>query len=162
MATFAERELDVMNVLWTHGPSTAAEVRDALADEPGIDLAYNSVLTVLRILEDKGYVDHTVEGRAHRYAALVARADAGRSALRRLIDSLFQRSPELLLTELVRDRSLTPDTVRRLRAMLDGADDAPSPDSPPNAAPNAAPNATSAAPPPARAPRRGGKRGRAR
>jgi predicted transcriptional regulator len=149
MASFAERELDVMNVLWTRGPSTAAEVRDALADEPGIDLAYNSVLTVLRILEDKGYVDHTVEGRAHRYVALVARAEAGRSALRRLIDSLFERSPELLLTELVRDRSLTPDTVRRLRAMLDDAD---------AARPNATPDA--AAPRSARA--RGKRGGRAR
>jgi predicted transcriptional regulator len=125
MTAFAERELDVMNVLWTRGPSTAAEVRDALAERAGLDLAYNSVLTILRILEDKGHVDHTVEGRAHRYAALVARADAGRSALRRLIDSLFDRSPELLLTELVRDRSLDDATVRRLRAMLDEADTAP-------------------------------------
>ena len=126
MASFAERELDVMNVLWSRGPSTAAEVRDALARDVKrdvkLDLAYNSVLTILRILEDKGYVDHTVEGRAHRYAALVARAEAGRSALRRLIDSLFERSPELLLTELVRDRALDADTVRRLRAMLDAAD----------------------------------------
>ena len=122
MASFAERELDVMKVLWSRGPSTAAEVRDALADDVGLDLAYNSVLTILRILEEKGYVDHTVEGRAHRYLPLVAREDAGRSALRRLIDSLFDRSPELLLTELVRDRSLDADTVRRLRAMLDEAE----------------------------------------
>ena len=122
MASFAERELDVMNVLWSLGPSTAAEVRDALAGEPGLDLAYNSVLTILRILEEKGHVDHTVEGRAHRYVPLVARDEAGRSALRRLIDSLFERSPELLLTELVRDRSLDAPTVRRLRAMLDAAD----------------------------------------
>jgi len=122
MASFAERELDVMSVLWARGPSTAAEVRDALVDSTGLDLAYNSVLTILRILEDKGHVDHDVEGRAHRYRALVARQDAGRSALRRLVDSLFDRSPELLLTELVRDRSLTPESVRRLRAMLDEAE----------------------------------------
>ena len=122
MASFAERELDVMKVLWSRGPSTAAEVRDALADDVGLDLAYNSVLTILRILEEKGYADHTVEGRAHRYLPLVAREDAGRSALRRLIDSLFDRSPELLLTELVRDRSLDAATVRRLRAMLDEAE----------------------------------------
>jgi len=129
MPSFAERELDVMKVLWSRGPSTAGEVRDALDRDAGLDLAYNSVLTILRILEDKGHVDHTVEGRAHRYLALVARADAGRSALRRLIDSLFDRSPELLLTELVSDRSLDAGTVRRLRAMLDEAqrpaDDAP-------------------------------------
>ena len=55
MPAFAERELDVMKVLWERGPSTAAEVRDALAHDAGLDLAYNSVLTVLRILEEKGY-----------------------------------------------------------------------------------------------------------
>jgi predicted transcriptional regulator len=118
IAGFSERELDVLGVLWDAGPATAAEVRDALASR-GLELAYNTVLTVLRILEDKGHVGHTPAGRAHRYHALVARAEAGQSALGRLVRVLFQSSPELLLTHLVRDRSVTPDTVRRLRAVLD-------------------------------------------
>lgn len=130
---FSERELDVLGVLWDDGPATAAEVRDGLAAR-GLDLAYNTVLTVLRILEDKRHVGHTVEGRAHRYHPLVAREDAGRSALGRLVRTLFQSSPELLLTHLVRDRSVTPDTVRRLRALLDdelAGEPAARPDTPP-------------------------------
>ena len=118
MPAFSERELDVIAVLWDGGPATAAEVRDALASR-GLDLAYNTVLTVLRILEDKGHVTHDVEGRAHRYRPLVARADAEAGAVRRLVRTLFRGSPELLMTHLVRDRSVTPETVRRLRAVLD-------------------------------------------
>src|SRR5919199_3142354 len=104
-----ERELDVMAVLWDAGPSTAAEVREQLAD----DLAYNTVLTVLRILEDKGYVGHTEDGRAHRYHPLVNRAAAGASALDRVVDKLFGGSAELLLTHLVRDPKLDPEQIRR-------------------------------------------------
>lgn len=129
IAGFSERELDVLGVLWDAGPATAAEARDALAGR-GLDLAYNTVLTVLRILQDKGHVGHTVEGRAHRYHALVARADAGQNALGRLVRTLFQSSPELLLTHLVRDRAVTPDTLRRLRALLD-AELADAPDASP-------------------------------
>lgn len=132
MAVFSERELDVMSVLWDGGPSTAAEVRDALAAH-GLDLAYNTVLTVLRILEDKGHVTHTVDGRAHRYVPLVAREEAEAGAVRRLVRTLFRGSPELLMTHLVRDRSVTPDTVRRLRALLDAADPAPNTPAPPAA-----------------------------
>ncbi len=121
MAAFSERELDVMSVLWDGGPATAAEVRDALTAR-GLDLAYNTVLTVLRILEDKGHVTHTVDGRAHRYRPLVARAEAEAGAVRRLVRTLFRGSPELLMTHLVRDGSVTPETVRRLREVLDAAD----------------------------------------
>jgi len=128
---FTDREWDIMSVLWECGPSTAAEVREALATTPGVDLAYNSVLTLLRILEDKGHVGHVAEGRAHRYLALVAREDAHRTAVRGFVDRVFQRSPDLLLTHLVRDRSLTPDAIRRLRNMLDAALSAePGPDAP--------------------------------
>ncbi|MEX0912613.1 MAG: BlaI/MecI/CopY family transcriptional regulator, partial [Gemmatimonadota bacterium] len=69
---FTDRELDLMLVLWERGPSTVAEVREALDD----DLAYTTVLTVLRVLEEKGHVAHTEEGRAHRYRALVERDEA--------------------------------------------------------------------------------------
>lgn len=118
MAVFSERELDVMTVLWDYGPATAAAVRDALAAR-GIALAYNTVLTVLRILEDKGHVTHAVDGRAHVYAPLVARADAEAGAVRRLVRTLFRGSPELLMTHLVRDRSVSAETIARLRAVLD-------------------------------------------
>ncbi len=113
--TFTERELDVMAVLWERGPSTAAEVREQLAD----DLAYNTVLSMLRILEEKGHVGHTEEGRAHRYFPLVAREAAGTSALERLVEKVFGGSAELLLTHLVKDRQLDAAELRRIRRVLD-------------------------------------------
>ena len=113
--SFTERELDVMAVLWELGSATVAEVRERLHDE----LAYTTVLTVLRTLEEKGHVGHREEGKAHRYVPLVARQAAGRSALTRLIDKVFNGSPELLLSQLVDDRDLSADELRRLRQLVD-------------------------------------------
>jgi BlaI family transcriptional regulator, penicillinase repressor len=112
---FTERELDLMNVLWDRGPSTVSEVREALED----DLAYTTVLTVLRVLEEKGHVTHAAEGRAHRYRALVDREAAAGSALRRVKDHLFSGSSELLLTRLVEDHPMSGDELRRLKDLLD-------------------------------------------
>jgi len=114
--SFTDRELDVMSVLWDVGPATVAQVRERIADE----LAYTTVLTVLRTLEQKGYVGHTEDGRAHRYKPLVKREVAGRNALRRLVDKVFDGSPELLLTQLVSDKDLSDEELRRLRKVLAG------------------------------------------
>ncbi|MBM4183571.1 MAG: BlaI/MecI/CopY family transcriptional regulator [Gemmatimonadetes bacterium] len=103
-----------MSVLWSRGPSTVAEVLEALED----DLAYNTVLTMLKIMEDKGYVSRSPEGRAHRYAAEVERDEAGESALERVTERLFGGSPEKLLLRLV-DTELDPDELRRMRDLLD-------------------------------------------
>ncbi len=111
---FTARELDVMGVLWDRGPSTVSEVRAALSD----DLAYTTVLTILRVLSDKGHVSHTPEGRAHRFTPLVAKSAAGASALRRITDRLFSGSPELLLTHLVDDEALSDQDLRRMRDLL--------------------------------------------
>jgi len=113
--SFTERELDVMAVLWDRGSATVAEVRERLPD----DLAYTTVLSVLRTLEEKGHVGHKGEGKAHRYFPLVERRVAGRSALARLIDTVFNGSPELLLTQLVSDRDLSEDQIKRLRRLMD-------------------------------------------
>ncbi len=115
---FTDRELDVMTVLWDSGPSTVGEVRDALA-RAGHTLAYTTVLTILRTLEAKARVAHDEEGRAHRYRPLVAREVARRSALRRLLGTVFAGSPELLLTQLVDERGLSADELLRMRALLD-------------------------------------------
>ena len=112
---FTDRELDVMDALWDLGSGTVAEVRASLPDE----LAYTTVLTILRILHDKGYVGYEEEGRAHRYHPLVERQAAGRSALRRLTEKLFKGSPEMLLTHLVSDERLDDAELRRLRSLLD-------------------------------------------
>ena len=113
--SFTDRELDVMSVLWDIGSGTVADVRGRLHDP----LAYTTVLTVLRILEQKGYVGHTDEGRTHRYRPLVKRDVAMRSALRRLADKVFDGSSELLLTHLVSDKkNLTAQELRRLSRLL--------------------------------------------
>ncbi len=112
---FTDREADIMAVLWDRGSATVAEARESLADQ----LAYTTVLTVLRVLEEKGYVSHEEEGKAYRYYPLVGREAAGASAVRRLTRKLFQGSPELLLTHLVSDRRLSDDELRKLRRLLD-------------------------------------------
>lgn len=117
--TLGDRELDVMGVLWSLGSGTVAEVREHLPDE----LAYTTVLTILRNLEDKGFVTHETEGRAHRYAPAVARDAARRSAIARLVDKLFQGSPEQLIAQLVEDRALSAEQLRRLQQRLASGDD---------------------------------------
>ena len=112
-----DREAELMEVLWDRGPSTVAEVREALPD----DLAYTTVLTMLRTLETKGFIEHTGEGRAHRYSPLVERDAARQSAVRDLSRKLFKGSASLLLTHLVSDNKLSATEVRRIRALLDEA-----------------------------------------
>ncbi len=111
---FTDRELDIMNVLWDLGGGTATEVRERLADP----LAYNTVLTMLRILEDKGYLRHEEDGRAFRYIPRVARKTAKASAVKRLVRKLFDGEARLLATELMSDRSLSEDDLRELHALL--------------------------------------------
>ena len=115
MADFTDRELDVMAVLWSLESGTVAEVRAALVDE----LAYTTVLTVLRTLEAKGHVRHREEGKAHRYFPTVARRQAGEHGVRRLVDKMFAGSAEALLTHLVSDRRLSRAKLTRLRDLLD-------------------------------------------
>jgi predicted transcriptional regulator len=110
----ADREAEIMEVLWDQGPSTVAEVQQRVSDE----LAYTTVLTILRNLESKGYVTHNPEGKAHRYSAAVERAAARRSALRAMADKLFKGSTAMLLTHLVADEKLSPQELKRLRAVL--------------------------------------------
>jgi predicted transcriptional regulator len=112
---FTDRELDIMNVLWEIGGGTATEVQAKLADP----LAYNTVLTMLRILEEKGFVRHEEQGRAFRYIPRVARKTAKASAVKRLVQKLFDGETRLLATELMSNRALSDDDLRELRALLD-------------------------------------------
>src|SRR5688572_10685996 len=109
-----DREADVMQVLWEQGPSVVTEVKDRLHDE----LAYTTVLTILRTLEQKGYVKHEEEGRVHRYFAAVKEQAARKSALQHLTGKLFKGSAELLFTHLVSDKKLSPDQIQRMRELL--------------------------------------------
>ena len=109
-----DRELDVMGVLWEVGSGTVTEVRERLP----VALAYTTVLTILRNLEEKGFVSHEAEGRAHRYFPRVARQAARRSAVGRLVDKLFHGSTEQLLVHLVRERKLSVDDLTRIRRAI--------------------------------------------
>lgn len=111
----AEREAEVMEVLWKSGPATVAEVREHLTD----DLAYTTVLTILRNLKSKGYVDHREEGKAHRFRARVARTDARGNALRDLARKFFDGSAMAVMTHLVSDEALSAKELAELRQLID-------------------------------------------
>ncbi|HTU61286.1 MAG TPA: BlaI/MecI/CopY family transcriptional regulator [Polyangiales bacterium] len=110
----AEREAELMQVLWEHGASTVAEAQRHLK----VELAYTTVLTMLQKLEKKGYVRHEEEGRAHRYESTIRREAAQRSAVRDLATKLFNGSAALLLTQLVHDETLSTDDVQRIERLL--------------------------------------------
>ncbi|MEP6691081.1 MAG: BlaI/MecI/CopY family transcriptional regulator [Gemmatimonadaceae bacterium] len=109
-ATLGDRELDVMAVLWEIGSGSVGDVRDRLPAH----LAYTTVLTILRNLEAKQFVTREADGRGHRYTPRVPQRAARKSAVRRLVDKLFAGSPEQLLAQLVDDRALGADDLRRL------------------------------------------------
>ena len=114
-ATLTDAELRIMDVLWRKGSGTVQEVLDGM---PGT-LAYNSVLTTVRVLERKGYVKHVKDGRAHIYAPLVGREQASRSEIRHLLGRFFRNSHEALVLNILQDDALDPKELKRLREMLD-------------------------------------------
>lgn|ERR1700732_5005702 len=114
--SFTDREADVMEVLWDHGPSVVSDVQSQLSDK----LAYTTVLTVLRTLEAKGYIGHEEEGRQHRYFAVVGQQAAQKSALKHLLRKFFKDSSEVLFARLVSDHKLTPEQIKRMRKLLEG------------------------------------------
>jgi predicted transcriptional regulator len=113
-----EAELRLMDIVWDKGAATVGEVAAALPGEPG--LAYNTVLTTLRILEQKGYVRHTKprEGRAFVYRAVVGRKQASRNAVRHIVRRFFGNSPELLVLNLLDDGDLSQQELRNIRNLL--------------------------------------------
>jgi BlaI family penicillinase repressor len=115
--TLTEAELRIMNVLWEKGPGTVQQVLDAMNERP--TLAYNSVLTTIRVLEKKGYVKHSKDGRAHVYAAVVGQKEATRSAIRHLVSRFFRNSHEELVLNLLQDRGIEMEELERLRLMLE-------------------------------------------
>jgi predicted transcriptional regulator len=115
-ATLTEAELRIMNSLWQQGPGTVQQVLDSLPEKPA--LAYNSVLTTIRILEKKGYVGHLKDGRAHVYQPLVGQQEASRSEIRHLVNRFFSNSHEALLLNILRDDEIDDQELNRLREML--------------------------------------------
>jgi predicted transcriptional regulator len=114
---FTDAELRLMEVLWNKGSATVSDVLDGLKTKPA--LAYSTVITTLRILETKGYVSHTKEGRAFTYQPLIGRDEARQSAITHLLQRLFEGSPELLVTSLFEDRKISAAEMKRLRALIE-------------------------------------------
>jgi predicted transcriptional regulator len=115
--TLTEAELRLMDVLWQQGPSTVQQVLNALPKKS--QLAYNSVLTTIRILEKKGYLRHIKDGRAHVYRPLVERAEASRSEIRHLAHRFFENSHEMLALNILEDRGVDAHELNRLRQLLE-------------------------------------------
>ena len=101
-----------MKVLWARGAATVAEVQDQIDDE----LAYTTVLTIIRTLEAKGHVGHEESGgRAYLYFPKTVRRDAARAALRHVLDTVFDGAPDRLVSRLLTDERMTPEQLRRIR-----------------------------------------------
>jgi len=119
-AALTDGELRLMLILWDRGRATVGEVVDGLTGprKP----AYNTVLTLLRILERKGYVRHEKTGRAFVYLPVIDRQQARRSAVRLLLSRFFDNSPELLVLNLIEQDAVDGRELRRLRELVEKAD----------------------------------------
>ena len=104
-----------MAVIWKLGSATVAEVKEGLSD----DLAYPTVLTMLRTLESKGHVRHTVEGKAFRYFPRLKSSDAGTSALSRVLEKVYLGSRELLVATLLEHEDIDAAELTRLKKLVD-------------------------------------------
>ena len=104
-----------MSVLWRMGSGSVSEVREILGESVG----YTTILKILQILEEKGAVRHEAEGRAYRYFPVVESEVAGGNALSRILDKIFGGSAELLLTQLVSDRTIDSSELARMKKLLD-------------------------------------------
>ena len=114
--TLTEAELRIMNILWLRGSGTVQQVLDSITEKPV--LAYNSVLTTIRVLERKGYLKHLKDGRAHVYTPLVGQKEATRSEIRHLVGRFFENSREQLVLNLLEDEGIGPEEIGRMRQML--------------------------------------------
>ena len=114
--TLTEAELRLMKILWRRGESAVNDLVAAMPqDEP---LAYNSVLTTIRILEQEGYVAHRQDGRAFIYRPCIAEQDAGRSEVRHVLGRFFGNSRERLLLSLLGDEEISPEELQRLKQAI--------------------------------------------
>lgn len=115
-STLTDAELRLMDVLWQKKRATVAEVTEALPPPP---LAYNTVLTTMRILEQKGYVAHDEEGRAYVYRPLVQRDDAAKSAVGQLVSRFFSDKSGALALRLVEEARPSDEELERLKKLIE-------------------------------------------
>ena len=115
-----QAELRVMNVLWKKDQATVQQVLEAMPEK--LNLAYNSVLTTIRVLENKGYLKHKKDGRAHIYEPVIAQAEATRSEVRHLVSRFFGNSQQLLLLNLLEEQNFDAEELKRLRQILQASE----------------------------------------
>ena len=115
----SRRERQIMDILYRRGKASAAEVREAMGDAPG----YSAVRAMLRVLEDKGHIRHQAEGLRYVYVPVVAREQAKRSAVKHLMNTFFNDSPEQIVAALldVSSTRLTGEELDRMAALIDKA-----------------------------------------
>jgi predicted transcriptional regulator len=113
--TLTQREGQIMEVLWAAGSATAEEIRAALPDEPHD----STIRTILRVLKEKGYVRHTIKGKAYVYSPVVKRASAERKAVRSMLQRFFGGSAEALVMRLIEDDQLSPEQLDELKKRID-------------------------------------------
>ncbi len=116
-AILTDAELRLMDVIWTLGSANTNDVLSALPGDS--QLAYTTVLTTLRILEDKGYLRHTKDGKSFVYHPVVDRNSVQRNALRHMVSRFFQNSPELLVSNLIADEQLSRKELQRLKSLIE-------------------------------------------
>jgi predicted transcriptional regulator len=109
-------ELEMMNVIWRVGPCSVAQVQEQL--RPQRELAYTSVSTIVRILEQKGYVTSEKEGRGHLYAAAVSKESYQALSLKRIVRNVFDGAPSLLVQRLLASEALAPEELAQIRSLL--------------------------------------------
>ena len=114
-----ELELEILKILWEQGPLPTRDIRDALASgKAARDLAHTSVITILNIMVDKGYLDRTKSGGAYTFSPLVKREDVSGGMLDDLVERVFSGSAASLLLSLLERADLDDEEIRRLRAMI--------------------------------------------
>ena len=113
-------ELQIMNVLWERGPSTVRDVLEALTVEP--KPAYTTVLTMMRLMYEKGYVDRRERGKAHVYQARLREGPTKRGLVRQLVNSAFRGSAEALLLRLIEDGKLSANELDRIKRLIQEKD----------------------------------------
>ena len=109
-------ELEMMNVIWRIGPCSVAQVQEHL--RPQRELAYTSVSTIVRILEQKGYVTSEKQGRGHVYAAAVSKESYQALSLKRIVRNVFDGAPSLLVQRLLTSEALTPEELAQIEGLL--------------------------------------------
>jgi len=110
-------ELHIMNALWERGPSTVREVLEALPLRPRP--AYTTVLTMMRIMQDKGYLTRSEKARAHVYQARLSEQPIKRGLLRKLVHGVFRGSTEAVLVGLLREEKLSREELGRVRELIE-------------------------------------------